>query len=103
MTRQARIFQPAKTATQSGRANMRQWVLEVEPTEPSLPDDLMGWCGSNDTAKQVRMHFDSCEQAENYAKTNGYAYVISRPHVRKITPKSYAQNFAYDRHAPWTH
>ena len=33
----ARIYRPAKTATQSGRAKTRHWVLEMEPDRPRTP------------------------------------------------------------------
>ena len=33
----ARIFKPAKTAMQSGRAKTKEWILEFEPKAPSAP------------------------------------------------------------------
>ena len=30
----ARIYKPAKTAMQSGRAKRKEWVLEYEPATP---------------------------------------------------------------------
>lgn len=88
-----RIFQPSKTAMQSGRANTRQWVLEFEPAEPKSIDPLMGWVSSGDTLGQVKLRFDSKDEAIAFAEKNGYVYLIEEPHVRRIRPKSYAENF----------
>ena len=50
----ARIYQPARTAMQSGTAKTHQWVLEFAPAEAREVDPLMGWTGSGDTQAQVR-------------------------------------------------
>jgi len=39
---QVRIYQPAKTAMQSGRGKTQQWLLEFEPARPKGPEPLMG-------------------------------------------------------------
>ncbi len=88
-----RIYRPSKSAMQSGRANTRHWLLEFAPSEPKRPDDLMGWIGSGDTRRQVRLRFDSREEAVAYAERNGFAYVVEEPQTRHIRPKSYADNF----------
>ena len=49
----ARIYQPAKPATQSGRFKTKLWVVEHEPKSRQEPDRLIGWLGSDDTDKQV--------------------------------------------------
>lgn len=97
---EARIFQPAKSAMQSGRAGMRKWVLEFAPAEAKRQDALMGWAGSGDTLAQVRMKFDTQDEAESYAQRHGIAYTVTQPHQRKIQPKNYSANFAYDRVEP---
>ncbi len=98
-----RIYQPAKTAMQSGRAKTQMWILEFEPTDPSRPDPLMGWNGSGDTDRQVRLRFASAEDAVAYAERHGYEYTVTRPKERRIRPKAYADNFAWTRLQPWTH
>jgi hypothetical protein len=90
---QVRIFQPAKTAMQSGRANTRFWVLEFEPVAPKEIDSLMGWTGSRDTQRQVQLRFETKEEAIAHAKRQGYSYALEEPHQRQIRPKSYAENF----------
>ena len=88
-----RIYQPSKSAMQSGRANTRHWLLEFAPSEPKRPDELMGWIGSGDTRRQVRLRFDSRDEAVAYAERNGLAYVVEEPQVRQVRPKSYADKF----------
>ena len=36
---EAKIYQPAKTAMQSGRANTKRWVVEYEPEEAKKADE----------------------------------------------------------------
>jgi hypothetical protein len=98
-----RIYQPTKTAMQSGRANTRRWVLEFEPATPRTTDPLMGWTSSADMRRQLRIYFDSREEAVAHAERNGLAYSVEEAHSRKIQPKSYADNFRFDRVGRWTH
>lgn len=89
-----RIYQPAKTAMQSGRGKTRHWVVEFEPTAPRDTDPLMGWTSSSDTRSQLRLRFESREQAVAYAESKGLSYTVRQPHVRRIKPKNYADNFS---------
>lgn len=98
-----RIYQPAKTAMQSGRAGTRRWIVEFEPAAAQRPDPLMGWSGGGDTRDQVRLSFASREEAIAYAERRGVAYRVEEPRVRKIRPKAYADNFAATRAGNWTH
>ena len=59
----ARIYKPAKTAMQSGAANTKEWVLDYEPEEPRVVESLMGWTSSGDMKQQLRLRFDSAEEA----------------------------------------
>jgi hypothetical protein len=99
----ARIFQPPKTAMQSGWAGTDIWVLEFEPAEPRRPDPLMGWIGSADTRGQVRLTFVTMEEAVEYAERHGIPYDLELPRARKIKPKAYADNFKFSRFENWTH
>ena len=99
----ARIFRPAKTAMQSGRANTKEWVLEFAPASARVSDPLMGWTVSTDMNGQVRMLFDTREEAAAYAQRHGIAFeVLASREVKRIV-KAYADNFAYTRREPWTH
>ena len=89
----ARIYQPATPATQSGRFKSRLWVVEHEPHTRQEPDRLIGWIGSDDTDNQVRLQFPTREAAIGYCEKHGFRYTVSEPHARVVRPKSYAENF----------
>lgn len=94
----ARIYCPAKSAMQSGRAGQSRWVLEYAPSSAKSADPLMGWTGSSDmVADQVRLWFDGRDEAVGYAKRHGISYRVIEHLDRKIVPKSYADNFRWDK------
>lgn len=99
----ARIFRPAKTAMQSGQANTRDWVLDFEPSVPRQVEPLMGWTSSFDTRAQVKLRFQTKEEAVAYCERNGIAYQVEddRPSARRVI--SYSDNFAFRRRDAWTH
>lgn len=101
----ARIYQPARTAMQSGTARTHAWVLEFAPASGREVDPLMGWTSSSDTESQVRLRFETQAAAEDYAKAHGIAYELQLPKPRKpvIRPRGYGENFATDRKGAWTH
>jgi hypothetical protein len=99
----ARIFQPPKTAMQSGRARTHEWALEFLPSHGRHPDPLMGWSGGGDTQTQVKLSFDTREEAIAYAERAGIQYDVELPQTRRIKPKAYADNFKWGRIENWTH
>ena len=99
----ARIYRPAKTAMQSGTAKTRSWVLDYEPAEPKEVEPLMGWTSSGDTRQQVRLRFDSKDEAIAYCERHGIPYQLSEPQERVRRAMSYSDNFSYARRIPWTH
>ncbi|MBI1262452.1 MAG: ETC complex I subunit [Rhizobiales bacterium] len=99
----ARIYKPAKTAMQSGRAKTRKWVLEFEPDHARQIDPLMGWTSSRDTQTQLLLRFDTQEEAVAYANKHGIEFQISEPKTQKRSIKAYADNFKYGRQGLWTH
>lgn len=101
----ARIFQPARTAMQSGSAKTKTWMLEFVPASARSVDPLMGWTSSDDMNSQVRLRFDSRDAAEAYAKAHGIDYTVSEAKTRKaiIRPGGYGDNFATNRRGVWTH
>ena len=99
----ARIYKPSKTAMQSGEARTKEWLLEHEAENSREIDPLMGWTSSGDMGAQVRLAFETKDQAIAYAEKNGLAYSVSDPQPRKAIRKSYADNFKFDRKVPWTH
>ncbi len=103
MTVKARIYSPAKTAMQSGRAKTRHWVLEYEPERPRRIDALTGWTSSADMGSQVRLQFPSRKAAEAYAKTRALVYRVDEPAPVKFVRRAYADNFKSTRRGLWTH
>ncbi|MEL6296000.1 MAG: ETC complex I subunit [Pseudomonadota bacterium] len=101
----ARIYQPARTAMSSGTAKTKHWVLEYAPASARAVDPLMGWTSSNDTQSQVRLNFDTKEEAIDYARENGIDAIVKEPHKRKpnIRAGGYGENFATNRRGAWTH
>ena len=100
----ARIFRPAKTAMQSGRAKAAAWVLEFEPSDARRSDPLMGWTQTGDTeSSQVRLSFETKEEAVRYAESHGIAFQLFDPKPARRILKAYADNFAFGRRTPWTH
>ena len=99
----ARIYRPAKSAMQSGIATTKEWVLEFEPASARKPDPLMGWTSSSDMNGQVRLNFETAEEAAAYADHHGIAFQLFQPKVRRQIVKAYADNFAFQRKQPWTH
>ena len=101
----ARIYQPAKTAMQSGPRKTRTWVLEFAPETKREVDPLMGWTGSSDMQSQVRLTFDSKEAALAYAEEKGIDVTVLQPNRRapNIRAGGYGENFSTKRRGAWTH
>jgi hypothetical protein len=99
----ARIYKPSKTAMQSGRGRTHEWVLHHEPQAPREIEPLMGWTSSTDPLAQVKLTFETKEEAIAYAERNGIAYRVEESSTRKLVKKSYADNFKFGRIGSWTH
>ena len=101
----ARIYQPARNAMQSGTAKTKGWVLEFAQSSAREVDPLRGWTSSTDTATQVKLRFETREDAEDYARANGLEFEVLVPQSRKpnIRPMGYGENFATNRRGAWTH
>ncbi len=99
----ARIYSPARNAMQSGKGKTGYWVLEFDPAMPRKIDPLMGYTSSADMKSQIRLTFDTREDAIAYAEKNGIAFRIQEPKEAKRRQISYSDNFRYDRRTPWTH
>jgi ETC complex I subunit conserved region len=99
----ARIYVPAQSAMQEGTARIKSWVLDFEQASPKGVEPLMGWTSSADTRQQVRLRFDSKEEAIAYCEQNGLPYRVVEPNPSKRLIQAYADNFAYTRRDQWTH
>ena len=100
----ARIYRPTKTAMQSGKAKTSRWLLEFSSDERREIDPLMGWTGSGDTLSQVKLWFDTREDAIAYAARHGIAAQVEEPQEQKRRLVSYSDNFRSNRvGGSWTH
>ncbi|MBP1849914.1 ETC complex I subunit [Rhizobium halophytocola] len=99
----AKIYRPAKTAMQSGKAKTHLWVLEFDQSQPRKIDPIMGYTSSVDTLQQVKLTFETQELAEAYAMRNGIEYRVVAPKEPNRQNVSYTDNFRYTRQQPWTH
>ena len=99
----ARIYRPSKSATQSGMARTRRWMMVYAPASPRSIEPLMGWTSSADMNSQVRLSFATKEEAIDYCTRNGIAYQVEEPAESKRRTVSYSDNFRPGRPQPWTH
>jgi NADH dehydrogenase len=90
---QAKIYQPTKTAMQSGTANTNHWILEYECEKEKFIEPLMGWTASSDMRQQIKLKFNTKNEAEQYAKSRKIEYILCKPNYKNIRPKSYSNNF----------
>ncbi len=98
-----RIYKPARNAMQSGKARERAWVLEFDQRFARTTDPLMGWTSSRDTNQQVKLTFDTKEQAIAYCERKGLDYRVFDPPEKRTQKKSYSDNFRWGRSENWTH
>ena len=89
----ARIIEEQRRTTQSGRARDGRWTLEFEREQAQRADPLTGWSGSGDTRTQVRLSFDTKDEALAYATRKGFdVHLVPAPPVR-LKLQAYADNF----------
>lgn len=99
----ARIYKPARNAMQSGQGKNQEWILEFEPEHPRTTDPLMGWTSTTDTVTQVKLTFETREEAVAYAVGRGIAYTVQPENPVRMQKKSYSDNFRFGRSENWTH
>src|SRR5258708_33495204 len=102
MVTPARSYVPPKNAMRS-IAQPKSWVLDFEQASPKAVEPLMGWTSSADVRQQVRLRFDTKEEAIAYCEQNGLPYRVFEPAPAKRVIQNYADNFAYTQRVPWTH
>ncbi len=60
----------------------------------------MGWTSSDDMRSQIRMRFETLDEAVAYATRHGIPFRIDEPAKTELKPKSYAENFKYRPRRP---
>ncbi|HWJ99237.1 MAG TPA: ETC complex I subunit [Xanthobacteraceae bacterium] len=99
----ARIYKPTRTAMQSGTAKTKLWQLDYEPEEARQIEPLMGWTSSGDMKSQLRLRFETKEEAIAYCERHAISYQVFEPHAPERRKIAYADNFAFNRVGQWTH
>lgn len=91
----ARIYRPAKSAMQSGKARSKKWLVElVEEKNIRHLNPLMKWVSVDNTLSELHFEFANKEDAIDFAKKRGFEFVVEEPELAKLQKKSYAENFA---------
>ena len=80
---------------QSGLRNTKTWLLEFETLDTGV-NPLMGWESSVDTMSEIKLEFNTKEEAINYARKNNIDYNLVEPQKTKTIKKKYADNFLKD-------
>ena len=99
----ARIYQPPRSAMQSGTAHDDVWLLEFHSPSQQVIDPLTGTVRSTNTDDQIELKFASAEDAVAYCKKHDIPHRVIPAKRRARIRRAYADNFATDRRQPWTH
>lgn len=89
---QVRIYKPIKNPMQSAYKD-RKWLLESSVISGRFFDKSLNTTGSSNPFSQIKLLFNTLEEAVNFAKNNNYNYQIIHSKQKIITPKSYSDNF----------
>ncbi|KAG7386206.1 NADH dehydrogenase Fe-S protein subunit 4 ndufs4 [Phytophthora pseudosyringae] len=92
--RKAKLFKPARNQMQSGIHNTKHWEIRFEAPR-TWGNPLMGWTSTADPYVGLTTKFDTKEEAEHFAKKQGWELEIFEPapvgdYYGKI---SYSHNF----------
>lgn len=99
----ARIYSPAKTSMQAGKAKTGFWVLQYEPAQAKMLEPLMGYTATSDMDSQIKIQFKTKEEAIAFAIRNSIPYRVEKLNVTPRKVISYSDNFRNDRKQSWTH
>ncbi|XP_011265120.2 NADH dehydrogenase [ubiquinone] iron-sulfur protein 4, mitochondrial [Camponotus floridanus] len=95
-TRRVRIYQPAKSAMQSGTNNTQFWQMDFD-TRERWENPLMGWTSSGDPMSNIQVNFATKEEAIAHCKKMGWEYYVQKPNLNQPKPRSYGINFSWNK------
>ncbi|XP_072762004.1 NADH dehydrogenase [ubiquinone] iron-sulfur protein 4, mitochondrial [Anoplolepis gracilipes] len=95
-TRRVRIYQPAKSAMQSGTNNTQFWQMDFD-TRERWENPLMGWTSSGDPMSNIQVNFATKEEAIAHCKKMGWDYYVQKPNLDQPKPRSYGINFSWNK------
>ena len=87
------IFQPSKSAMQSGLANINKWCLSNSLTNETFVKSVFCWTGTSNSEKNLTLFFDTFEAAKRFAESKKLDFEIIKSKKRKVIKKSYSENF----------
>ena len=87
------IFQPSKSAMQSGLGKSEKWCLSNSTANESFINSVFCWTGSSNSEKNLTLFFDTLESAVRYAESKSFKFDVIEPKKRKVIKKSYSRNF----------
>jgi len=90
------VYQPSRTAMQSGSQQTRYWRLDFDIQE-KWENPLMGWTSSADSVQEIQLKFETVGDAVDFATSQGWNVRIDAPHVAQFKKKTYADNFIYSK------
>lgn len=89
-----KIYKDYQTLTQSGTANINQWILEFISIDDRFQEQIMGWTGSSNMyPSEVKLRFEGKNQAVKFAEKNKLEFFIQEYTEGKKTIKSYVNNY----------
>ena len=88
-----KIYQPSKSAMQSGIKNTKVWCLETLTVSTNKISNTFCWNSSDNTYDQIKVYFDKLDEAILFAQNNNLEFKVFHPNLRKKIKKSYAENF----------
>jgi len=97
------IKKPCKTNMQSGYKKTKNWIIEFSFDSSLNRDVLMGWNSSSNTKKQVKLSFDTLDDAKSWCMKNSFNFTIEDQSLKNVKAKNYASNFSNNRRTSWTH
>lgn len=89
------IYQPAKSAMQSGRLHVGEWRIDFDRSMSRWENPLMGWTSSRDPMQGVALKFNTKEDAIRFSERQGWKYTVSEGENTNWQRKSYSDNFLY--------
>ena len=78
-----KIYKPSKTAMQSGLGKTKKWLAEYISDVDNIKDSLMGWNSSLDTQSQIKIFFETKEQAIAWAKNSNYQFYVKNQKLKR--------------------
>uniref|UniRef100_A0A7E4V0U1 NADH dehydrogenase [ubiquinone] iron-sulfur protein 4, mitochondrial n=1 Tax=Panagrellus redivivus TaxID=6233 RepID=A0A7E4V0U1_PANRE len=96
--RTARIYRPAREATQTAWNNTKIWKIELD-NQPRWENPLIGWSSTADPLSNISMNLDfaSKEDAIAFAEKNRWTYDVEEPQERQIKQKAYGAKFSWNK------